>query len=247
MSNQVATMFKKASCVAVAGLSLLMAQAAIAKTVEETIKKTISERIELPVSEVIKTPFDNLYEVRGRGGSVYINANSDFVVFGGQLYDLDKQLNLTELSMAEMNRIDIDSLPLELALKATYGKGGDRIVTFEDPNCPWCKRLQAEFKKMDVTVYTFVTPTLSPDSFTKTKQVMCAKDPVKAWQDWMGKNVALPKVKDENCDHEVNDVLEVMHGANVAGTPVLLFDNGKRISGYADANRLTQTMKAKSE
>ena len=48
MSNQVATMFKKASCVAVAGLGLLMAQAAIAKTVEERSKKQYLSALNYP-------------------------------------------------------------------------------------------------------------------------------------------------------------------------------------------------------
>ncbi|MDK7178310.1 DsbC family protein, partial [Micrococcus luteus] len=109
---------------------------------------------------------------------MYTDAARQFVIFGGQLYDLEKNTNLTELALEEMNRVDIDSLPLDKALKMVYGDGKNRLVTFEDPNCPWCKRLQAEFEQMDVTVYTFVTPILSPDSFTKTENILCAKDPV---------------------------------------------------------------------
>ncbi|MDO5666915.1 MAG: DsbC family protein [Alcaligenaceae bacterium] len=244
MSNQVATLFKKISCIAVAGLSLMMAQATIAQTVEESIKKNLSDRISLPIAEVHKTPFDNLYEVRVQGNVVYTDADGKFVIFSGQLYDLEKKVNLTELAVEEMNRVDIDSLPLELALKATYGKGGnDRIVTFEDPNCPWCKRLQAEFKKMDVTVYTFVTPMLSADSFVKSRNILCAKEPVKTWQDWMANNIN--PAEQDDCQPPFNEVLELMQASNVSGTPAILFENGKRINGFADASRLISVMKEK--
>src|SRR5699024_819473 len=145
-------MFKKITCLTLSALSLCVAQVAAAETIEEKIKETLSDRINLPIAAVNKTPFDNLYEVRVQGSIVYTDADSEFVIFSGQLYDLANKANLTELSMEEMNRIDIDSLPLDMALKATYGTGEQRLVTFEDPNCPWCKRLQAEFKKMDVTV-----------------------------------------------------------------------------------------------
>lgn len=243
MSNQVVTMFKKISCLAVTGLSLLMAQAAMAQTVEESIRENLSKRINLPIAEVHKTPFDNLYEVRVQGNVVYTDADGQFVIFSGQLYDLEKKINLTELAMEEMNRIDIDSLPLDLALKAVYGNGENRLVTFEDPNCPWCKKLQAEFEKMDVTVYTFVTPILSADSFVKSRNVLCADDPVKTWKDWMGKDVN-PK-KQEDCEPPFNEVLELMQASNVSGTPAILFDSGKRISGFADARRLTDMMNEK--
>lgn len=243
MSNQIATMFTKISRIAVAGLSLMMVQGAMAQTVEESIKENLSERISLPITKVNKTPFDNLYEVRVQGNIVYTDADGQFVIFSGQLYDLEKKINLTELALEEMNRVDIDSLPLDLALKATYGKGGDRLVTFEDPNCPWCKRLQAEFKKMDVTVYTFVTPILSADSFVKSRNILCSADPVKAWQAWMADNVN-PGEQDD-CEPPFNEILELMQASNVSGTPAILFDNGKRINGFADASRLTTLIKEK--
>lgn len=245
MSNQVITMFKKISCIAVTGLSLLMAQATIAKTVEESIKANLTDRINLPISEVHKTPFDNLYEVRVQGNVVYTDADGKFVIFSGQLYDLEKKINLTELSMEEMNRIELDSLPLDLALKAVYGTGKNRLVTFEDPNCPWCKRLQAEFKKMDVTVYTFVTPILSADSFVKSRNILCSKEPVKAWQDWMAKNIAPSEQSD--CEPPFNEILELMQASNVSGTPAILFENGKRIGGFVDASRMTSLMNEKAQ
>lgn len=240
MSNQVASMFKKMACLTLSALSLCVTQVVMAETVEESIKENLSKRINLPIKEVNKTAFDELYEVRVDGSVVYTNADSDFVIFGGQLYDLDTKTNLTELSIDEMNRVDLDTLPLELALKATYGSGKHRLVTFEDPNCPWCKRLQAEFDKMDVTVYTFVTPILSPDSFVKARNILCSDEPVNAWKDWMKNNVH--PAQQANCDPSFNEVLELMQALNVSGSPAILFDNGKRTVGFATAAAMNQTM-----
>lgn len=240
MLNQVTTMLKKITYFSLAGLALMASPATMAQSVEESIKENLSKRISQPVNEVRKTPFDNLYEVRVQGAVVYTDADGQFVIFGGHLYDLDKKVNLTELAMEEMNRIDIDSLPLDKALKIVYGDGKNRLVTFEDPNCPWCKRLQAEFEQMDVTVYTFVTPILSPDSFTKSRNILCAEDPVKTWKDWMGKNIS-PK-KQETCELPINEMLALMQNSNVSGTPAIFFENGKRINGFADAKRMNATM-----
>ena len=243
--NQVRSMLKQISYCGVAAFALLASQTVIATSVEESIKEGLTKRLQQPVTEVRKTPFDNLYEVRVQGSVVYTDAARQFVIFGGQLYDLEKNTNLTELALEEMNRVDIDSLPLDKALKMVYGDGKNRLVTFEDPNCPWCKRLQAEFEQMDVTVYTFVTPILSPDSFTKTENILCAKDPVQTWKDWMAKNIS-PK-KQDRCELPINEVLALMQHSNVAGTPAIFFDNGRLINGFADAKRMRETMQAKAE
>lgn len=240
MFNQFSRRFKRALCLGASVLALAISPALMAKSVEDTLKERISKRIDLPVSEVIKTPFDDLYEVRVQGNIIYTNSGAEFVIFSGQLYDLAAQVNLTEASMEEINRVDIDSLPLDLALKATYGDGSKRLVTFEDPNCVWCKRLQAEFRKMDVTVYTFVTPILTPDSFVKARNIQCADEPVKAWQRWMGDNVAPSEQKD--CDPPFNEILALMQKHNVSGTPAIMFDNGKRISGFAPAEQMLERM-----
>ena len=70
MSHRVISMFKKTTCFALSSLSLLITQAAMAQTVEESIKENLSKRINLPIVEVNKTPFDNLYEVRVQGNIV---------------------------------------------------------------------------------------------------------------------------------------------------------------------------------
>ncbi len=240
MSNQVISLFKKTTYLALSVLSLCVAQTVMATTVEESIKESLSKRINLPIVEVNKTPFDNLYEVRVQGNIVYTDADGEFVIFSGQLYDLDKSVNLTELSMEEMNRVDIDSLPLDMALKATYGTGKNRLVTFEDPNCPWCKRLQAEFEKMDATVYTFVAPILSPDSITKSRNILCSEEPASTWKNWMANNVN--PTQQEDCEPPFNEIFELMHTSNVSAAPAIFFDNGKRISGFATAETMNQKM-----
>ena len=117
MSNQVVvSMFKKITCLTLSALSLCVTQVAAAETIEDKIKENLSDRINLPIAAVNKTPFDNLYEVRVQGSIVYTDADSEFVIFSGQLYDLANKANLTELSMEEMNRIDIDSLPLDYSI-----------------------------------------------------------------------------------------------------------------------------------
>lgn len=220
---------------------LLVPSAVVADEITETIKNNFSKRIDnLPIEAVLPTPFPELYEVQIQGNIVYTNKDMDFVIFGGELYDLDQKSNLTAQSYAKINQVDIDELPLDLAIKTVYGSGQHRLVTFEDPNCIWCKRLNKDFRTMDVTVYTFVVPTLMPDSFTKARHVLCAEDSSKVWNAWMGDNVEPPQTAD--CEPPTNELLDLMHQLRVAGTPAIFFDNGHRINGYAPADRLLQTI-----
>jgi thiol:disulfide interchange protein DsbC len=66
------------------------------------------------------------------------------------------------------------------------GNGKRKVAVFEDPNCGYCKRFERDLQNVDnVTVYMFLYPILSPDSAEKSRNVWCAKDRAKAWQDWM--------------------------------------------------------------
>lgn len=75
---------------------------------------------------------------------------------------------------------------MERAIKQVRGNGTRVLATFEDPNCGYCKRLAKDLLKLDnVTGATFLYPILSEDSIKKSKQIWCAADRTKAWNDWM--------------------------------------------------------------
>ena len=89
--------------------------------------------------------------------------------------------------MRKLNRIDLASLPLELAIKKVKGKGERRLIVFSDADCPFCARLEDEMKDVDnVTIYTFLFPIdqLHPDAARKSRMIWCAADRVKAWDDF---------------------------------------------------------------
>jgi thiol:disulfide interchange protein DsbC len=82
--------------------------------------------------------------------------------------------------------IDLADLPLQQAIKQVNGKGTHVLVTFEDPNCPYCSELDQKISQLDdVTLYTFLLPILSEDSRIKSNRIWCANDRAAAWNDWM--------------------------------------------------------------
>ena len=98
-----------------------------------------------------------LYEVTMGKNSAYTDATGRYFIFG-HLYDMKTQRDLTAERMGKLQRIDFSRLPLGDAIKTVRGKGERVLAVFSDPDCPYCKRLEAELDKLDnVTLYIFLS------------------------------------------------------------------------------------------
>jgi len=218
----------------------LLASCVDAQTnVEATIKKALEPRLSGAKIESIKeTPYSGLYEVRVAGDILYTDKKGEYLVIG-QVYDVKSSRNLTRERIDEVNKIKFSDLPLEMALKQVKGNGKRVIAVFEDPNCGYCKRLrQTTLKEVDnVTVYTFMYNILSEDSFVKSKNIWCAPDRNKAWDDWMisGK---LPPAAPAACETPNDKVVALGQKMRITGTPAIFFADGSRVPGAIDLKAL---------
>lgn len=213
---------------------------AVAESTEANIKKLLQPRIGegASIESVVKTPFANLYEVKIGDELIYTDAEAKFI-FIGRLIDAQTSKDLTQARLDEINRIKFTDLPLEMAVKSVKGNGKRVIAVFEDPNCGYCKRFRKTLNETkDVTVYTFMYNILSEDSRTKSKNVWCAADRAKAWDEWM-LNGKVPATAADSCTTNPHDkVLELGRKLKVTGTPTIFFTDGSRIPGAVDAKTL---------
>jgi thiol:disulfide interchange protein DsbC len=158
------------------------------------------------------------------------------------VFDARTREDLTAKKRDQLLKVDVKSLPLESAVKIVRGDGSRTLVTFEDPNCPYCKKL---FKDLDglknVTIYTFLYPILSQDSFEKSRAIWCAKDRAAAWADLMGKGQAPPAAA-ADCKHPLQQVLELGRKLDINGTPTLIFPSGRRAPGAVPLERIEQML-----
>ena len=119
----------------------------IAHADEASLKKSLS--IYFPNEEIKvlkKIPSLQLYEVTVGDKLFYIDKKANYL-FSGQLLDLKNERNITEERLQEIRsarRVDINSLPLEYAIKEVKGNGKRKLVIFSDPNCGYCERLEKE-------------------------------------------------------------------------------------------------------
>lgn len=209
----------------------------------DKLKSTLQARLpEVQIKSISKAPISGLYEVNLGSQLLYTDASGDYVI-AGDLVDTKTRSNLSEAHLAELNKVDFASLPLDRAVKVVKGTGSRRIVVFSDPNCPYCKQLETTLKSVDnVTVYTFLYPVLSPDSMTKSKAIWCAADRAKTWEAWMLSHQP-PASAASNCDTSVLDKnLALGHGLNVTGTPTIILSDGRRLPGAVSASALNEAL-----
>lgn len=219
---------------------------ASASTVEAGISRNIAPLLNsnMPIEKVIKSDRAGLYEVITPGGIIYTDKIGSFAIFNGAMIDSKSKENLTDRRMDEVVKFDFGDFPLKDAIKTVRGNGGRVMVTFEDPNCGYCKKLMNEISKIDnVTVYTFLIPILTPDSATKAKAIWCAPDSSKTWSDYMGKNVPVPVQVSSSCETPLDRNLALSHKLHVMGTPAIYFKNAPKAKGFITADAIEAKLK----
>ncbi|MDP1567542.1 MAG: DsbC family protein [Polaromonas sp.] len=223
--------------IAACGLLALGLGAAIAQ--EAAIRKNLAERLPSlpPIEEVSKAPMNGLYEIRVSGNEIfYTDAEGNFLI-QGNLIDTRQRRNLTEERVDKLNAVAFDALPLKDAFTIVRGNGKRKLAVFEDPNCGYCKRFERDMQKVsDVTVYLFLYPILSADSADKSRNVWCAKDRNKAWQDLMVRDQPIASA---SCDSSaLARNIEFGKKHRITGTPTLIFADGTRVPGAISAQQV---------
>jgi thiol:disulfide interchange protein DsbC len=141
-----------------------------------------------------------------------------------------------------------DSLPLGNALKTVKGNGARKLVVFSDVDCPYCRKFEAELTKVDnITVYTFLYPIegLHPKAVQASKQIWCAPDRNKAWDDYITRG-SVPN-NAGTCANPVDATIALGNKLKVSGTPTLIFANGQRVPGMVPAAQLEKLLAANAK
>ena len=220
-------------------LAALLAAAALAAPLahaqEATIRKNLGERIPQlqKIDEISRTPMNGLWEVRVGTEILYTDSEGNFLI-QGSLIDAKQKRNLTEERVEKLSAIDFDALPVKDAFTIVRGNGKRRMAVFEDPNCGYCKRFERDMQKVDnVTIHMFLYPILGGDSPDKSRNIWCAKDKGKAWQDLMVRDQPVPGA---SCDAgAIARNLEFGKKHRISGTPTLFFSDGVRVPGAINA------------
>jgi len=219
----------------VAALAAAFLVPAAAQSPEATIRKNLAERVPQleKIDEISKTPIPGLYELRMGTTILYSDAEGNFLIHGS-LIDAKQQRNLTEERTDKLLAISFDSLPLKDSFTVVRGNGKRKMAVFQDPNCGYCKRFERDLQKVDnITIHMFLYPILGGDSPDKARNIWCARDKARSWQDWMVRDVAAGNATCDTAPLARN--VEFGKKYRITGTPTLIFADGSRVPGAINA------------
>jgi len=227
-------------------LAALMLGSTLSATAGEAeIRKNLAARIPqfAKIDEVTKAPIPGLYEVRVNGFEIFYTDEQGNYLLQGNLIDVKERRNLTEERIEKLSQVAFDKLPTKDAIKIVRGNGKRRLAVFADPNCGYCKQFERDLTKVDnVTIQLFLYPVLGPDSVTKSRNIWCAKDKAKSWDDWMQRGVAPAAAECDTAALTRNR--EFGQKYNITGTPTLIFSDGSRTPGAIPAAQVEKQLAA---
>lgn len=218
----------------------LLSGAALAD--ETALKKAIQMHFpDEEIQSLKKTPYLGLHEVVVGGELFYTDEKGEYFFFG-HVVDTKTKISLTNARLQEIKntrRIALDSLPLEHAIKTVRGTGERTLAIFTDPHCPYCKQLEKELVNItDITIYTFLYPVLN-NSLQRATEIWCSDDKLKAWDDYMLRDIA-PTGKD--CETPLSTLLQVGQKHKITGTPSLIFADGSIVGGLIPADKIEENL-----
>ncbi len=226
------------------------AASAVSNTADtmNVVKATFHERFpDLKIQDVRPSPLPGFYEVFTGTQVVYSNATADYV-FVGKLLDTRTKKDLAREELENRLTIDFQKLPFDQAIKIVKGTGARRLALFEDPDCPFCKKLEQELVNVnDVTLYVFLFPfvELHPQARAHAHAIWCAPDRASAWTQWMLER------KDpgsgECTDDPIDGLQTIGSTLNISATPTFFLESGRRIEGAVAAAQLEQLLTAQNE
>ena len=212
------------------------------------------------VTSVKASPIPGVYEAIAEGHVFYVAPEGKGYAIMGQIVDSDGR-NLTaevqqavqEEQLKVLERADAEKLKgIDLGLAVKIGNGPNIIIEFTDPDCPYCRRLDAFLSgRDDVTRYVFLNPLdqIHPNSRAKAIYILNSKESAKAMHEvFSGKydNGPLPIAvadigKYPAAVKRLDAGMQIGRELGVEGTP-MLFVNGRIVQG-ADTDRITSLLK----
>lgn len=211
------------------------------KSLEEIkadIQKTVAG---IQINKVEKTPIPGLYQVSTAGSIAYMSADGRYIVTG-DLYDKEKNINMTEALMGGVRKERLDGIGNDgmLVYKAE-GEEKHVLTVFTDTSCGYCRKLHKDIPSLNkdgITVRYMLYPRMGIDSQSASvmESVWCAKDRLQAMTDAKsGKGVAT-----KNCVNPVQEHYAIGQEFGLRGTPMLVTQNGDVLPGYYPPAALKQ-------
>ncbi|MBI5561352.1 MAG: DsbC family protein [Deltaproteobacteria bacterium] len=209
---------------------------------EEAGKLLMADKFKAKISDVREAPVKGVWEVELTQGDktiiVYVDYSKKYLV-EAKFTELGKLAEAAEPPKAKV--VDLKKIPLDKAVVLGNAKAEKRVIIFDDPDCPYCRQLDKEVKKIletrkDIAFYVKMLPLpIHPNAYAKSKAIVCNKSAADLLADAMADR-ELPK---STCDtKELDNNIKLAEELGIHGTPGIILPDGRLIPGYVQAETL---------
>ncbi len=176
-------------------------------------------------------------ESKGKKYLVYVDFSEKFIISGNVIRIADRT-NITREKLINMRRVDPAIIPIGDALVIGNPKAPKKIIVFTDPQCPYCKELHPELKKVvkadpDIVFFIKLYPLrkIHPDSYRIAQAIVC-EDSI----DLLEASFAGKKIPDPECESSVVDnTIALARKLGISSTPTMVLPDGRLAPGFMPA------------
>jgi thiol:disulfide interchange protein DsbC len=201
-------------------------------------------RIADNVVGVAPGPFPGVWEVdiaqNGKTFPLYLDYSLKYL-FNGQFIRLSDMANLTGSRYQDLNRVDVDSIPVQDAIRIGSPSAKKTVIVLSDPTCAYCVKLHGEIRKAaekdpDVAFLVMPYPRNPKDmaTYRKCQAVVCSKSGKLLDDAYAGKALPEPACK----TGAVDETIRLAERLKIEGTPTMILPDGRLVSGYMEADAL---------
>jgi len=190
--------------------------------------------------------FELLVEKDGKEGIVYLDYGKKFLIQGLVLsldtFEPVASHGVPALQPKKIASVNPLSIPDQYALNLGNPEGTKRLYVFTDPDCPYCRNLHGELKKLEkmapnVSIRVMLLPLpIHQGAYDKARVILGRKSPELLDKAFAGKELPQP-VGDEG-KAELDAVMGFAYAHGLTGTPTIVFPDGSVVVGVRDAAML---------
>lgn len=197
----------------------------------------------------VKGLYEVIVEREGRQGLAYIDYSKKFLI-PGPIFSLVSKAPITEPPQPprkDPQKVSLASIPLDHTILVGNPKGTKKLIVFTDPDCPYCRRLHEELKKLvalrpDVAIYVKMYPLpMHANAYDKARSLV--ESGSSEMLDAVMSGKALPVPARDESKKIVDASISFANSIGVNSTPTIVLPDGTVSPGARNAESLSELLK----
>ncbi len=211
-------------------------------TKEEAVNLIKKLDPDVTVEKVNTAPVGGLYEIvfkkESGQGIVYLDFAKKHIILGN-IINIESRKDVTQERIQKEQRVDVKKIDTKNAVVMGNPQGKKKIYVFDDPECPFCKKLHHTLKEMveedkELAVYILLFGLdIHPNAKWKSDSILCmAKKNMAEAVKMLDDSFNDREVKKIECGESLSEFNKnLARKLGIGATPTMVFKNGKVLMG----------------